>query len=48
MLDRKTTTVEVTSLRPLRNTIISKDEITGLTIDLNLLTVEEFIQKYWG
>ncbi len=32
--------------RPDRETIIQKDDIISLKIDLNLLSVEEFIQKY--
>jgi len=32
--------------RPNREEIIQKDEIISLKIDLNLLSVEEFIDKY--
>ncbi len=32
--------------RPDREEIIQKDEIISLKIDLNLLSVEEFIEKY--
>ncbi len=32
--------------RPDRETVIQKDDIISLKIDLNLLSVEEFIQKY--
>lgn len=47
MTDHKIETIEVTSLRPLRDTIISKDEITSLTIDLNVLDFEQILEKYW-
>ncbi len=47
MADHKIETIEVTSLRPVRKDIISKDEITSLKIDLNILTFEQIIQKYW-
>ncbi len=32
--------------RPKRDTIIQKDDVVSLTIDCNLLSVEEFIEKY--
>jgi len=32
--------------RPIRESIIQKDEIVSLIIDINLLSVDEFIQKY--
>ena len=32
--------------RPIREAIIQKDEIISLVIDINLLSVDEFIQKY--
>ena len=32
--------------RPIREAIIQKDEIISLIIDINLLSVDEFIQKY--
>ena len=32
--------------RPVRETIIQKDAIISLIIDINLLSVDEFIQKY--
>lgn len=32
--------------RPQRDTVIQKDDVISLKIDLNLLSVEEFIQKY--
>ena len=47
MLDRKVSVIEVTSFRPVRDIIITKDEITELTIDLNTLEFEDFIEKYW-
>lgn len=48
MLSRKNEIVEVKSLHPIRESIISKDEITGLKIDLNILTIEQFLKKYWS
>ena len=35
-----------TGYRPVRETIIQKDEILSLIIDLNLLSVDEFMEKY--
>ena len=32
--------------RPIRDTIIQKDDIISLIIDVNLLSVDEFIFKY--
>lgn len=32
--------------RPIRETIIQKDEIVSLVIDINLLSVDEFMKKY--
>ena len=32
--------------RPIRKTIIQKDEIVSLVIDINLLSVDGFIKKY--
>lgn len=32
--------------RPERNTVIQKDDIVSLTIDINLLSVEKFLEKY--
>ncbi len=32
--------------RPKRDTIIQKDDIVSLKIDCNLLSVDEFIDKY--
>ena len=32
--------------RPIRESIIQKDEVVSLIIDINLLSVDEFIQKY--
>lgn len=32
--------------RPVRELIIQKDEIISLIIDINLLSVDEFIRKY--
>jgi hypothetical protein len=39
-------TAECTHDRPERETIIQKDEIISLKIDLNLLSVEDFLEKY--
>ena len=35
-----------TDYRPVRETIIQKDEIVSLVIDINLLSVDEFMKKY--
>lgn len=32
--------------RPIRDKIIQKDEVISLIIDINLLSVDEFILKY--
>ena len=35
-----------TDYRPVREKVIQKDEILSLVIDLNLLSVDEFMEKY--
>jgi hypothetical protein len=32
--------------RPVRDTVIEKDDITSLIIDLNLLSADDFLRKY--
>lgn len=48
MSDHKIETIEVTSLRPNRSAIITKDEITSLKIDLNILSFDQLLEKYWN
>ena len=46
MMHQTTESVSGFTGRPTRDTIILKDDIISLQIDLNLLSVEEFIRKY--
>ncbi len=46
MMHQTTDSVSSFTGRPQRDTIIQKDDIVSLQIDLNLLSVEDFIRKY--